>query len=148
MLFTFGIVLLFLILFGGRSVDARLKASRAKTSVVHSDRRDEGLTRIVGGVKVQNNDTYPFFVNLGACAGALIHGDIVLTAAHVSSQSVHAKANAYSYDFSFAVYDISSPPSHDNNFLTELVIFETNSTTVVSMHRSCNDGAMYQLLYR
>ena len=119
MLFTFGIVLLFLILFGGRSVDARLKASRATTSAVHADRRDEGLTRIVGGVKVQNNDTYPFFVNLGACAGALIHGDIVLTAAHVSLQSMHANANANANanDFTFVVYDISSPPSHDNNFL-------------------------------
>lgn len=77
-------LLLFLIFFG-RSVDARLKATRVVSAAAELDRpKNEPSTRIVGGSKVQSNTTYPFFVNLGACAGVLIHGDIVLTAAHVS----------------------------------------------------------------
>lgn len=40
-------------------------------------------TRIVGGKEVQDSDEFPFFVNLASCSGSLIHGDIVLTAAHV-----------------------------------------------------------------
>ena len=69
-------------------MDARLKATRVVSAVAAAaelDRpKNEPSTRIVGGSKVQNNTTCPFFVNLGACAGVLIHGDIVLTAAHVS----------------------------------------------------------------
>jgi secreted trypsin-like serine protease len=42
------------------------------------------MKRIVGGAEVKSN-VYPFFVNLGGCGGSLIHGDLVLTAAHVSS---------------------------------------------------------------
>jgi secreted trypsin-like serine protease len=42
------------------------------------------MTRIVGGAEVETNE-FPFFVNLGGCGGSLIHNDLVLTAAHVSS---------------------------------------------------------------
>jgi hypothetical protein len=81
------LLLLFLIFFSRLSVDARLKATRVVAAVAAAELdqpKNEPSTRIVGGSKVQNNTTYPFFVNLGACAGVLIHGDIVLTAAHVS----------------------------------------------------------------
>lgn len=37
--------------------------------------------RIVGGTEVEKGK-YPFFVHLSRCGGTLIHGDIVLTAAH------------------------------------------------------------------
>lgn len=38
--------------------------------------------RIVGGTEVKNEYKYPFFTHIGICGGTLIHGDIVLTAAH------------------------------------------------------------------
>lgn len=38
-------------------------------------------TRIVGGSEVENGK-HPYFVHIGVCGGSLIHGDIVLTAAH------------------------------------------------------------------
>lgn len=39
--------------------------------------------RIVGGHQASTND-YPYFILWGGCAASLIHGDIALTAAHVS----------------------------------------------------------------
>lgn len=51
-----------------------------RQDVSSNGEKQRGL--IVGGEEVLKNDIYPYFVNLGACAGALIHGDIVLTAAH------------------------------------------------------------------
>ena len=71
-------------------VHARLKGrqNRRLSSSLSLEERLRDMhgarTRIVGGKPVSTKDAYPFFVNLGACAGALVHGDIVLTAAHVS----------------------------------------------------------------
>lgn len=52
-------------------------------------------TRIVGGKEVQDSDQYPYFVNLGGCSGSLIHGDIVLTAAHVSQNVTKEEEDGY-----------------------------------------------------
>ena len=49
------------------------------------DPKPKPSTRVVGGKVVEDSDESPFFVNLGGCSGSLIHGDIVLTAAHVRS---------------------------------------------------------------
>jgi hypothetical protein len=87
--FPFGMSALLAILLlsiGERSVEARSKSKR-RLSLSLEDRFEDlhrARTRIVGGAMVATNDVYPFFVNLGACAGTLVHGDIVLTAAHVS----------------------------------------------------------------
>ena len=84
--FKLAVVLLFAVVFllshGGQSIHAWEQNRRTKVS---STNRYRNL--IVGGEKVSANNVYPFFVNLGACGGALIHGDIVLTAAHVSMVS-------------------------------------------------------------
>jgi hypothetical protein len=55
-----------------------------KSRLVNANHRPQPSTRVVGGTEVKDSDEFPFFVNLGGCSGSLVHGDIVLTAAHVS----------------------------------------------------------------
>lgn len=60
-------------------VDSRL------TGAAIAALRIEPSIRVVGGqdVTAQDSDEFQFFVNLGGCSGSIVHGDIVLTAAHV-----------------------------------------------------------------
>ncbi|KAG7370858.1 trypsin [Nitzschia inconspicua] len=68
-------------------VDGRLFPHKDdKNSPINTEHNNKQAlqTRIVGGKEVADSDQFPFFVNLGGCSGSLIHGDIVLTAAHCS----------------------------------------------------------------
>ena len=73
-------LLLVVVFLESRSVHAFPEGRNGDTA--EDDRRRD---LIVGGEEVSNKDDYPFFVNLGPCGGALIFGDISLTAAHVSA---------------------------------------------------------------
>ncbi|KAG7344265.1 trypsin-like serine protease [Nitzschia inconspicua] len=68
-------------------VDGRLFPHKDdKNSPINTEHNNKQAlqTRIVGGKEVADSHQFPFFVNLGGCSGSLIHGDIVLTAAHCS----------------------------------------------------------------
>lgn len=80
-------------------VDSRLMSGKTK----QASSNPLPQTRIVGGKEVKDSDEFPFFVNLASCSGSLIHGDIVLTAAHVSDRGERLLVAFFGYPESYLV---------------------------------------------